>query len=227
MEKGNRMYIETTGQIIEGTCNIQRAHCKANPKGVITIVISPNESNKEIHVCNVCLHELLQERLWTIKGALVPEMKKFVDLAVVDQENNIIIAFEVKNWKETGVEKGESWAKRMYEMAMERMQNLNTRIFVLVTFEGFYIFKEKLSEPIFVNFESEIHSFIQKIQPNREIFIEDKREFTTQPALVDQKHTMLIDIVEQFIMAQNTLDKLPQDICAILKKNTIQKNFTL
>jgi hypothetical protein len=221
------MYIKTTGEIFEGTCDIKLENCKAKEKGIVSTVFSPNEENKEIKVCNHCLNTLLKNRIWNIRGASVAEMKKLIDIAIVDHDKKILIAFELKNWKEEGVEKGLPWAERMKEMTLERMKDLNAETLIIVTYEGFYIFRE-FQEICFINLQQEFISSINtKNLLDSDIFITEKTEFTRKPELVDLKHDRFIEIIESFIKDDNTLKLLPIETREIIKANTIIKKHTL
>ena len=61
--------IKTTGEILEGICDIKLENCKAKESGIVTIVHSTDEDNKQILVCKSCLHKMIRKDFWYVRGA--------------------------------------------------------------------------------------------------------------------------------------------------------------
>lgn len=216
----NIMYIETTGEIFIGKCEVQTDNCKAKKEGSVTKVLSPHES-KSINVCNVCLTKMVQDRVWNIKGASVPEMKEIVDIAII-LDGFIQLALEAKNWKEAGV----NWAERMKDMAFDRMRKLNVAFFILATYEGFYIFDSFSAQPFFVDLSSDIEKGSNELKISYEsLFISDANEFRLDPALVEKKHNNFVEILEYLLTMRTIVDKLPEHISKLIQHGNIKKKY--
>lgn len=218
------MYIETTGEIFIGTCDVKTSECVAKENGVVTKVLSPHES-KTITVCNVCLNEMVKNRIWNIKGASVAEMKEKVDIAVLS-DHTIQIAIEVKNWKQPGKE----WAERMKDMAFDRMNKLHVPIFIVATYEGLYIFeeiiKDRFEQEYFIDLLSDIELSSKNLKFSYDnLFVNDPNEFRLDPNQVEIKHEKFVEILEDLLTKQNILNKLPKHISDLIKPLKIKKNY--
>lgn len=64
--------IETTGNIKEGQCDLNKEGCKATSVGAITSVF---DAKREIYTCNSCLEHKINAGQWVVKGALTSKQR--------------------------------------------------------------------------------------------------------------------------------------------------------
>jgi hypothetical protein len=122
------MNVIPTGIIFYGVCQVVSEHCHAKEGGAITAVHTL-PFNEQVNVCKTCLDYQIRERIWNIEGAYVPNMKRMLDLAVVDSSGKVVIAVEVKNRQDINQQS----ATQIATQIVAREQIFSIPFFFLVT----------------------------------------------------------------------------------------------
>lgn len=143
------MQVETSGVIMYGICLVQTDKCIAKEIAPITAVWVP-PGRQQINICKVCLDEKIRLGEWIIEGAKVKGMKRSVDIAVFNKQNNIMLIVEIKN--KIGTSK--SWAVNMYERLHNYDSIPEVPYFILMLPDKAYLWKADKGQYDFHSFDT-------------------------------------------------------------------------
>lgn len=202
------MNVKPTGIIFYGVCQIATENCSAKEGGVVTAVL---DCNNQIKVCKSCLDYQIRNRVWNIEGAYVSNMKRMLDLAVVNNEGKVVIAVEVKMGKNISSKLAEQIANKIVIM----QQITDVPYFFLVTPTFCYIWKivkGSLNELQTISVDSYISEVSKKLKipfDNLET-AQDKSEKT---ALTREKEHLLFErLVKNLFKEKSFIHALPKEV---------------
>jgi hypothetical protein len=102
------MTIETSGEILIGTCEIQTELCVARSSAPVTFVWIP-PGRGQVRVCGTCLEEMVRNGEWEIPGARVNPRH---DVVVLDRHGRPRLFIDVKRLP--GGADVHDWARRVH-----------------------------------------------------------------------------------------------------------------
>ncbi|MCP4699110.1 MAG: hypothetical protein GY862_19995 [Gammaproteobacteria bacterium] len=210
-----------TGVIFYGVCQMANEHCSAKEGGAVTAVfLLP--ANEQVNVCKTCLDYKVKDRDWNIEGAYVPGMKRQFDVAVLDKDNNIVLAAEVKTWAHPTPQ----WAAKIATQMESRNYLSGIHLFLLVTPKSIYLWRVADGQIVKKSVqEIEAAAHILRVSASLELaqdefIISEKTEFSNYPFKTAKKHMQLERIAKHLLSDKQFISLLPEDIGKKLLKGT-------
>jgi hypothetical protein len=218
------MNVKPTGIIFYGVCQIATENCSAKEGGVVTAVLTLLEANNQIKVCKSCLDYQIRNRIWNIEGAYVPNMKRMLDLAVVNNEGKVVIAVEVKTGRNISLKLAEQIAYQI----ISTQQITNIPYFFLVTPSFCYMWK--ITNGSFNELQTiSVDSYVSEVSKKLKIpfdNLETTQNKTEKTTLTREKEHMLFErIVKNLFKEKSFIHTLPKEVADNFENSEILMEY--
>lgn len=221
------MIVSPTGAIFYGICNVRTDHCSALDGGAITAVM--NEHGNQINVCKTCLSHQIKHRLWNIEGASVPGMKHQIDIAGLDDHQQVIAVIEVKTQQKSD----SVWAAKIASRQLSRTKLSSVLCMLVLTPSTMFSWEVAEGELVGKTLERmDVEAFI--VSAARELGIE-KHAYTVENGeelrnagfTAAKKHMHFEHIVAHLFEKHDFLQSMPHPIANILQRANFRREYVV
>ena len=221
------MIVSPTGTIFYGICEVRAAHCSAPEGGAITAVMS--EIGEQVNVCNTCLSHQIKNRLWHIEGASVPGMRHRVDIAGLDDRQELIAVIEVKTQQKSN----SAWAAEIASRQLSRTK-LSSVLCILVLTPS-TVFSWEVAEGVLDGKtleRTDIEAFItlaaRELGLEKHTYlVESDEELRNAGFTAAKKHMHLERVAAHLFHKRDFLLSMPHPIADILQRANFRREFVV
>ncbi|HGO6129751.1 TPA: hypothetical protein ACK3RK_008380 [Burkholderia cepacia] len=221
------MIVSPTGAIFYGICQVLANHCSAPEGGAITAVM--DEHGNQINVCKTCLSHQVKHRLWNIEGASVPGMKHQIDIAGLNERQEVIAVIEVK----TRQKADNAWAVKIATRQLSRAALSSVLCMLVLTPSTLFSWEVNEGELSGNSLERmDIEDFIASVAlelglERQAYTVESDEELRNAGFTAAKKHMQLERVVARLFERRDFLQSVPRPIAEILQRATFHREYVV
>jgi hypothetical protein len=221
------MIVSPTGTIFYGICQVLTSHCSAPEGGAITAVM--DELGNQINVCKTCLSHQIKYRVWNIEGASVPGMKHQIDIAGLNERQEVIAVIEVKTQRNAD----SAWATNIATRQLSRTALSTVLCMLVLTPYTMFSWEVADGELYSDSFERmDVEDFIEAAA--RELGFEkqaytigSEEELRNGGFAAAKKHMQLERVVARLLERRDFLQSAPRQIAEILENAAFRREYVV
>lgn len=208
------MRVVPTGAVFYAVCELKLDNCAAREGGAVTTVLL-SDTLEQVNTCKVCLNNKIREGEWAVEGSRVSNMRESLDLAILDNTGEVIVAVEIKSH----IRNQKMRVKKILEGMSLKQSLLGT---------PYFAYASPNTVAIYERLEDSLHElFISKPDLTLPMFIDAVGDTPSSPLMQAKQHMLLERAFARYFKSDAFLRELPKNLKVVFSENEVFMEYVV